>query len=345
MTLTVVELRGTEAYPEHLHEPGVPPLTAAERRAAPDRQLLAVSGDGRVRARCSCWWETNVSALEGKRAGAIGHYAAQDAVSSDAVLDAACARLTAAGCTQAIGPLDGTTWQPYRLVVGSGPEPPFFLEPWTPACVAERWRARGFTPIAEYVSAVAEDLSREDPRIRRAATRLEDAGIRIRPLDVGDADADLRRIHALCLESFRSNFLFTPIGASEFLEGHRRLLEFVRPELVLLAERRQPSGEGIAGGLCGFLLALPDVLEAHRQQRVETVIVKTVAVLPAARVAGLGSVLVARAHRLARELGFRRAVHALMHERNVSRNISRRYAMPFRRYALLAKTLQARVAS
>ena len=30
-------------------------------------------------------------------------------------------------------------------------------------------------------------------------------------------------------------------------------------------------------------------------------------------------------------------------ERNVSRNISRRYAMPFRRYALLAKTLQARV--
>jgi hypothetical protein len=340
MTLTAVELRGTETYPGHLHGPRVPPLTVAERQASPDRQLLVVNGDGRVRARCSCWLGTNVPILEGERPGAIGHYAAQDTESSDAVLEAACARLTAAGCTQAIGPLDGSTWQPYRLVVGSGPEPPFFLEPWTPAYVADRWRARGFTPIAEYVSAVAEDLSREDPRFQRAATRLENAGIRIRPLDVREADADLRRIHALCLESFRSNFLFSPIGVDAFLEGHRKLLEFVRPELVLLAERRQPSGKEIAGGLCGFLLALPDVLEANRQQRVDTVIVKTVAVLRAAGVAGLGSVLVARAHRLARELGFRRAVHALMHERNVSRNISRRYATPFRRYALFARPLQ-----
>ena len=50
-------------------------------------------------------------------------------------------------------------------------------------------------------------------------------------------------------------------------------------------------------------------------------------------------VLVGMVQRKAYELGYRRAIHALMHERNVSQNISRRYARPIRRYALFARAL------
>jgi hypothetical protein len=46
--------------------------------------------------------------------------------------------------------------------------------------------------------------------------------------------------------------------------------------------------------------------------------------------------------RTARELGYLRAIHALMHEQNASRNLSRHYAHPMRRYALFGKALGAR---
>jgi hypothetical protein len=48
---------------------------------------------------------------------------------------------------------------------------------------------------------------------------------------------------------------------------------------------------------------------------------------------------VAEVQQRAAALGYTRAVHALMHEQNVSRNISRRYAETIRRYALFAKRL------
>jgi hypothetical protein len=38
-------------------------------------------------------------------------------------------------------------------------------------------------------------------------------------------------------------------------------------------------------------------------------------------------------------MGFRRAIHALMHETNVSRRLSDRYARTMRRYALFSRPL------
>ena len=63
------------------------------------------------------------------------------------------------------------------------------------------------------------------------------------------------------------------------------------------------------------------------------------AVAPGRQHAGLGSVLMDRAHQAARELGYRRVIHALMHEANASRRLSSRTASTIRRYALLARTL------
>ena len=71
----------------------------------------------------------------------------------------------------------------------------------------------------------------------------------------------------------------------------------------------------------------------------DTVILKTVAVLPGRASAGLGSVLVDKVHLTAHGFGFRQAIHALMHETNKSRNISGHYAQTIRRYTLFAHRL------
>ena len=94
----------------------------------------------------------------------------------------------------------------------------------------------------------------------------------------------------------------------------------------------------------GCLFALPDWAQAQRGQSIDTIVIKTVAVLPLAvkhgrELAGLGNALVARCHADAATLGYSRAIHALMHDANNSRNLSGRYAQPMRRYVLLAKPL------
>ncbi|HZP84776.1 MAG TPA: hypothetical protein VFB21_24285 [Chthonomonadaceae bacterium] len=156
--------------------------------------------------------------------------------------------------------------------------------------------------------------------------------MQIRPIDAARMEEELRRIYALSLVSFRHNFLYTPIAEAEFLTQYRQILPFLRPELALLAER---GGERV-----GFLFALPDLLQTRRGQPCDTVILKTVAVLPGRDTAGLGNLLGARCHAVAHALSYRRAIHALMHDSNNSRNVSGHYAQPMRRYTLFAKPLR-----
>lgn len=307
----------------------------------PDRDFIVKGDDGVIRARCSCWWSTGHT-LDGERVGVIGQYSAEaTATAADAgarVLHEACEALAAHGCSIAVGPMDGNTWRAYRLVIERGSEPPFFLEPDTPDAWVSHFTAAGFGTLATYSSALARDLTQRDPRLDALASRLTARNIVIRALELSKADDDLRRVFALSVLAFKDNFLYTPIDEAEFMEQNRRLLPAVRPELVLLAEQHGTQGRGDAE-LIAFLFAVPDMLQQKRGQTLDTIIIKTVAVKPGLGHAGLGSLLVAEVQRRAAALGYTRAVHALMHESNVSRNISRRYAETIRRYALFSKRL------
>ena len=226
----------------------------------------------------------------------------------------------------------GTTWRRYRFIIERGNEPTFFLEPDHPSDWPEHWSSAGFSPLATYTSAVTHQLDVDHAYTSGALARLSSAGISIRDFDSAQPDAELRRIYRLAITSFSRNLLYTPISEDEFLEDSRALLPLLRPELVLLAER-----DGVP---MGFLFGVPDVLGSG-----DTVIIKTTAVDPRASGKGVAGALVALVHRRARQLGYRRAIHALMHETNVSRRISDRYARTFRRYALLSKGLRPGVVS
>jgi GNAT superfamily N-acetyltransferase len=330
MTIQIYDVLPDDPGPAFSLDGGVTPIDASDRRLhAPNRHLLAVD-NGSLVARCSCWWR-DTAPIGGQPLGAIGHYAAADPGSAVALLTRACQVLSDAGCTTAVGPMDGNTWRRYRFVVDRGPEPPFFLEPDNRDDWPEHWFASGFSVLAHYTSALNEDLTHEDPRTAAVLPTLAEAGISIRCFDPGRADAELRRIYALSLLAFRRNFLYSPIAEGEFLAQNRAILPFVRPELILLAERGDE--------LVGFMFAVPDVLQARRGTAPDTVILKTIAVAPAATGIGLGGVLMDRVQRAARALGFRRAIHALMHEDNISQRISKHYGRTIRRYALFARLL------
>jgi GNAT superfamily N-acetyltransferase len=161
--------------------------------------------------------------------------------------------------------------------------------------------------------------------------RLESAGVRIHSALNTNLNEVLRRIYHLSCVAFTRNFLYTELPEEAFVAQYTGLLDRIDPELVLLAERE--------GELLGYLFGIPDYAQAARGAAIDTFLIKTVAILPDPSLRGLGGLLVGRAHQAGHRLGFLRCIHALMHEDNVSRNISGHYARTMRRYTLYSREI------
>ncbi len=280
-------------------------------------------------ARLSLWYQ-NTPTLPNQKIGLIGHYESRNQDSAEALLRAACHELRNQNCTLAIGPMDGSTWNRYRLVTDFGNEPPFFLEPQNPPQYPLHFQQSGFTPLATYCSALNSNLSHDDPKNQIVRKKIADLGITIRPINPNYFESDLKRIYTISLIAFRRNFLYTPISETDFLHQYAKIGPILQPELVLIAEQNDRP--------VGFMFGLPDLL-AQQQGRSRTLLLKTLAVLPDRSQAGLGGLLISECQKSAHQLGFTRSIFALMHDANPSRSISSRYGQIMRRYTLYSKPL------
>jgi GNAT superfamily N-acetyltransferase len=264
----------------------------------------------------------------------IGHYSAVNDSAAQLLLAAAIGRLRRVGCALAIGPMDGNTWRRYRFVTDPGCEPAFFLEPQNPPEWPQQFVLAGFSPVATYCSALNLDLSQQNRLSGGVEARLRSSGVVVRSLRRGEIEDYLPRIYRVCCVAFRNNYLYTESSQGDFIRQYKKILPVLRPELVLVAEQQAE--------LVGFLFAVPDILHQGNGAPTDTFIVKTVAILPRRELGGLGVVMVALAQQIGRRVGFKRCIHALMHERNtLARNISNAYAKTMRRYTLYSKDLQA----
>jgi GNAT superfamily N-acetyltransferase len=299
----------------------------------PDAHLMAVDDHQGAAAQCSLWW-SETPALGQQRVGLIGHYSAANDSAAQMLLAACCDRLRRAGCMCAVGPMDGSTWRRYRFVTDAGTESAFFLEPQNPPEWPQQFVLSGFSPLASYFSALNVDLSPRDSRLAEAENRLRSSGIVLRSSRTGETPEVLRRMYRVACIAFKNSFLYTELPPDDFLRQYERLLPLIRPELILLAEQETE--------LVGFVFAIPDVLRQAANTPTDTFIVKTVAILPRRESRGLGTLLVDQVQQIGRELGFRRCIGALMHERNtLVCNLSAAYGKPIRRYTLFAKDLVA----
>lgn len=257
-------------------------------------------------------------------AGCLGHCGWADPEAGRTLVEAGCAWLAERGATQALGPLDGSTWFSYRVVTESDGSPPFLLEPAPPFSINEAFGAAGFTHVAHYLSARVDPLPDRVGEAEAARARLGAAGITVRPFRLADAEAELRSLHPLLLRAFARNHYYSPLDEARFLMAYRAVLPLVDPRLVLVAERE--------GAPVGIVLAYPD-------PGAEAVVLKTLAVDAAERGAGVGGALTVLVEEAARRAGWTRSIHALMHAENASVRISDRLGVPFRRYALLGRDL------
>ena len=317
-------------------------LTRIERAdfSAHDAQtsaLIAECADGYIAidtplgdtlASAALWWR-ETPALSTERVGVIGAYQDVSGAAALALLDACCEWLREQRCTVAIGPMNGCTWRNYRFVTESGTQPAFALEPSQPASWPCHWRTTGFREFESYISTVSSTDAENPAQTDRARKRLDSNGVRIRPLDTEQLDAELTGIYRVTRTAFAKNTLYTPLDEGEFKQRYRQILSVVPAEFCLVAEADD--------ALVGYLFALPN-RQPGTSSPTDTLILKTVAVLPGRQQAGLGRVLLDECMATARERGYRQAIQALMHVRNSSSNIVKQSSV-IRRYGLFARSL------
>lgn len=320
-------------------ESSLPPssLSAAELATPPpvfgpppDSRRVLANAIGQTVGTCSLWWRATPG-YRNHRVGLIGQFHAEDSDTARLLLTDACRELRQAGCTLALGPIDGNTWNSYRLVTQSDGAPPFFLEPSYPPEFVGYFLENGFACKLSYYSCLQEHLDQPDPLGDRLAREMQDRGIGLRSLRLENFAAELCNLHALASICFRGHDLYQELPLDDFLRMYRPLQALIDPELLLLAERNSRP--------VGFAFAIPDILERQRTGVARTLILKTLGVVPENLTTGLGYHLLATLRQRAAAAGFERMILALMRETDYFNRHQRSLGTPFRRYGLFARKL------
>ena len=352
-----------------------PPLGAgAWAVTRPDAHLAATDARGLV-ARASVWWRPRPTDPEhpGAAVGMIGHLDASGDGEAAAVLDAALDALREHGCTRAVGPMDGSPWHAYRVVLGYGvpgagyaaggsrqdaaeaggdrhgapgagpggtpypvpgtPSHPPFALEPSPPAGTERWLRAAGFETVETYHSALVDGLPDRAAALRQGLRAAQAS------DVTLRPFDPARAEAELDALYRISldvFARNPFYVPIPPEA---FLATYRP-LVSRVDPRLVVVAERGGETVGICFGLPDAAQAARGAAVDTVIVKTVAVAREASGAGLGGLLVLAVEEAARRAGLSRSIHALMHDGNLSVRISaHRPRRVIRRYALLGRAL------
>lgn len=220
--------------------------------------------------------------------------------------------LKSLGATKIVGPMNGNTWQNYRLTTYYGEEKTFPLEPFTPKHYIEHWLYAGFKPEHEYSSYIENISQFSDEREEKLQAKF--SHLKFKTL----SKEDLGPIFDLSLNSFVKNPYYMDIDKSTYMSKYGELLTQLKPNLSMSVY----DGEK----LVGYFFVMLD--------QYKRLILKTIAVSTERQYAGLGIYLMIYCFKQAQSLGVTQAIHALSYDGNAVRNIIRQKANVMRQYTL-----------
>ncbi len=304
--------------------------------------FLAYEGKTPV-ARCSAIINRRYEE-DGEAIGFIGYFEAPDRYEATAaVLAEAVDWLSAQGIETVRGPLNTSTYHPYRFMTKGQEHGAFFLEPYTPAYYATHWERFGFKVCRSYASTIV-DSAECAASLQRDYERTITSGLRFRTFDRARFDDELKLMYDLSTRIFTGAWMWRPVTFTEFRELYAPMRSIMDPELCyFLFKDDDPMG---------FVFGLPDYGEALRamdgksdllaklrflskRAGAKQALLKTFGVMPGRRMGTHALALAHVFHRAAAERGYAQTVHALMRDDNVSLKMSaKRGGEPYKEYAL-----------
>lgn len=253
--------------------------------------------------------------------GIIGHFKPTDTDEISSVLNFCCNFLKSKGCLSVLGPMNGNTWYSYRYISWSMNRPPFFMEPSHADNILPAWLNSGFTVDQTYISS-EQNIS----EVNENKYSLDPA-FQLTYIDLNRFEDELDKLYDISIEAFADNVYYSGISKEGFFALYLPLKNKIQNKNMLLIK-------DTAGEIAGYLFGIPDFL----QKSPDTYIIKTLAVRPKHRSKHLGSYLVNHCLCEAYKSGYKKIIHALMHEANNSTKIGKGFEV-IRRYVLLKKNL------
>jgi len=240
------------------------------------------------------------------------------------------------GIETIIGPLNGTTWNTYRYVTEKGNGKPFLLEPWNEDYSVSLFEKLGFKPLAGYISTVMEGMDSDGRRnLNKKIEKLKKfdyyKDIKVESAENKDLLTVLNKVYDLTVEAFKNNFLYSELEREIFLKMYLSYEDKIVKKFFKMLYLRDE--------LIGYVFGIPDYTELGYKGKIDTIILKTIAVSPEYNGKGMGYILINSLIEEAEKEGYENVIYALMHESNVSKNIGLLLGNMLRRYTLFIKEL------
>lgn len=240
------------------------------------------------------------------------------------------------GIETIIGPLNGTTWNTYRYVTEKGNGRPFLLEPWNEDYSVSLFEKLDFKHLAGYISTVMEGMNSDGRKnLNKKIEKLKKfdyyEDIRVESAENKDLLTVLNKVYDLTVEAFKNNFLYSELEREIFLKMYLSYEDKIVKKFFKMLYLRDE--------LIGYVFGIPDYTELGYKRKIDTVILKTIAVSPEYNGKGMGYILINSLIEEAEKEGYENVIYALMHESNVSKNIGLLLGNMLRRYTLFIKEL------
>jgi len=279
--------------------------------------------DGEPQARVALY-DNPYLYYKGKKAVCLGNYeCVNDLGISQQLLKKAIETAKKLGAEYIIGPMNGSTWDSYRFSLNHD-APNIFLEPYHHLYYNEQFQAVGFELISRYFSSKDTDLKHDFPRVLEAEKSFRAQGVVFKNVKKADFERELGRLYDFNLSAFQTNFLYTPISKTDFINKYAPVKSIIQSDFLIIAEDDKAD-------LIGFFFCLPD----FANPREKSLVIKTIARHPDKRWRGLGHVIGNLIYRNAVKQGYQSIVHAFMMEDGYSKTISKNYSgAPYKNYGL-----------
>lgn len=235
-----------------------------------------------------------------------------------------------------IGPLNGTTWNTYRYVTEKGSRRQFLLEPWNEDYSVSLFEKLDFKHLAGYISTVMEGMNSDRRKnLNKKIEKLKKfdyyEDIRVESAENKDLLTVLNKVYDLTVEAFKNNFLYSELEREIFLKMYLSYEDKIIKKFFKMLYLRDE--------LIGYVFGIPDYTELGYKGKIDTVILKTIAVSPEYNGKGMGYILINSLVEEAEKEGYENVIYALMHESNVSKNIGLLLGNVLRKYTLFIKEL------
>jgi hypothetical protein len=365
-TIEVSTVSGKKALREFIELPytlyrgdafWVPPLRIAVKElldrdkhpyyANAEAEFFLAASNGRTVGRIAAIIDRTHNRVHEESAGFFGFFECEnDPAAAGALLARARQWVYERGANVMRGPVNPSTNYECGMLIEGFDSSPIIMMSYNPSYYPALMEQAGLRKAKDLLAYWSTTRTVDMARIERLARRaFATNGVRIRPIDMKNFQADMETVWQVYNKAWTRNWGFIPMSREEFFAMGKEMKQILKPELVLLGE--------VAGRVVGFALALPDINHAlkpangrllplgllkilYHQRSIEDVRVLALGVVEEYRTSGVAAGFYAGLLRAARQLGYDGCEMSWILEDNVlmTRSLEAMGAKPYKKYRI-----------